>query len=144
MVGIIWEISVTRLIVLLLSVVALHMVSWVVNRVFIMVNSSGLIKIIVASIAHWVVIVEKVGIVPRLVKPLRVTSLTSWIRKTMLVVLLISVFIAPLIFAVLLLVSSGFRLRALVLPFVLSFLMLFPSLGLLPMLLLLLPFLLFL
>lgn len=69
MIGILWEVFVTRAIVLLLSVMTLHMVRWVVYRVFIVVNSCVLIEIIVASIAHWVVKVKQVGI-HALVSPL--------------------------------------------------------------------------
>ena len=69
MVSIFWEISVTRVIVLFLSVMTLHMVRWVVYRVFIVINTGVLIEIIVASIAHWVVIVEQVRI-HALVSPL--------------------------------------------------------------------------
>ena len=69
MVSILWEISVTRVIVLFLSVMTLHMVRWVVYRVFIVVNAGVLIEIIVASIAHRIVIVEQVRI-HALVSPL--------------------------------------------------------------------------
>ena len=62
MVGVFWEISVTRVIVLFFSVMTLHMMSWVVNRVFIVVNAGVLIEIIVASIVHWVIKVEQVRI----------------------------------------------------------------------------------
>ena len=69
MVGIFWEISVTRVIVFLLSVVTFYMVSRVVYWVFIVINSSVLIKIIVTYIAHWVVKVEQTWI-HTLVSPL--------------------------------------------------------------------------
>ena len=125
-VGILWEVSVARVIVFFLCIVALHMVSWVVYRVFIMVNSGVLIQIIVVCVAHWVVEVEQVVMmvilqVSMLVMPLGVTPFTSRILKAMLKVLLVSVFITFLIIPILLVVFSGFCFWAFVLPFILSF-----------------------
>lgn len=63
MVRIFWEVSITRMIVLLLSIVTLYMVSWVVSGVFVMVNTRKLVQVIVVRVRHGIVKVEKIMIV---------------------------------------------------------------------------------
>ena len=63
MVRILWEVSVTRVIVLLLGVVALDMVRWMVYGVLIMVNTSVFVQIIIVRVRHGIVEVEQIVVV---------------------------------------------------------------------------------
>lgn len=55
---ILWEILVTRVIILLLGVVALNMVRFVIMRILIVIYSSIFVKIIIVRVAHWIIQVE--------------------------------------------------------------------------------------
>ena len=55
---ILWEILISRVIVLLLGVVALNMVRLVIARIFIMIYSCFFVKVIVVRVAHWIIKIE--------------------------------------------------------------------------------------
>ena len=60
MVRILREISVARIIVLLISVVSLYVMGQVIMRIIIMINTCPFVKVIVVRVTHWIVKVEKI------------------------------------------------------------------------------------
>ena len=86
------EVSITTIVVLALSVMALHMMGWVEHWIFIMIHSSIFVEIIVVRIAHRVIHIEEVRVVVHVVISVRVRgmSVMSLICCFLLLLLLLS------------------------------------------------------
>ena len=59
-VRVLWEVSITRVVVLLLGVVVLNVMRWVPVWVLIVIDARFFIQVIVVRVTHWVIEVKQV------------------------------------------------------------------------------------
>ena len=102
MVRVLWEVSIARVIVLLFCIVALDVVGWMIFGVFVVIDSSVLVKIIVVRIRHWVVKIKQIMVMT--------------IFKVLMLTLMLAVFVIVMM-PLFSLIVSGFSLTERSLPF---------------------------
>ena len=85
MVRILWEVSITRVIVLFLSIVTLHVMGWLIPGVFVMINTCILVQIVIVYISHGIIKVEQIMVVMLLQVSLMSLLLLILVQIVMLV-----------------------------------------------------------